>query len=214
MLIHKYNISNTQMKTSIRSTFFAIILCLSSVSNASIVDFESLSTDDIVTTQFLGITFLNAITLTSDISLNQFEYPPHSGFNVISDNGGAITIDFSVPVTDLNGYFTYNASLILEGFDSLNSLVVTSNSSFTNNTALSGDAGSNPNELISLSYVNGLSKIVIRGDASGSSFVLDDLSYSTIPAVPLPTTIVFFITGLASLFLNTRQRKLILLQAH
>jgi len=207
MLISKKNISNFQVQSLIRSIFFAIILCLSPFSLASVVDFESLSDSEIVTTQFTGLTFLNAIALSSDISLNQFEFPPHSGFNVISDNEGAITIDFSVPVTNVNGYFTYGASLVLDGFDSLNNLVVTSNSLFANNTALSGDVGSNSNELISLTYANGLSRIIISGDINGASFVLDDLSYSTISAVPLPASIVLFISGLASFFLKKRQRK-------
>jgi hypothetical protein len=48
---------------------------------------------EILTSQYsaLGVNLTNAIALTLGVSLNKFEFPPHSGLNVISDNGGPIT---------------------------------------------------------------------------------------------------------------------------
>ena len=59
---------------------------------AAVIDFEILASLESVTSQFAGLTFSNSTTLTAGISLNEFDFPPHSGDNVVSDDGGPITI--------------------------------------------------------------------------------------------------------------------------
>jgi hypothetical protein len=60
----------------------------SAASNVSI-DFESLALDEFVTNQFADqlVIFGNAVTLVSGISLNEIDFPPTSGVNVISGLG-------------------------------------------------------------------------------------------------------------------------------
>ena len=60
--------------------------------NAATIDFEGFPDSTVLTSQYLGLTFANTIVLTSGISLNEFELPPHSGVNVASDNNGPVTM--------------------------------------------------------------------------------------------------------------------------
>ncbi|MFL6211726.1 MAG: Calx-beta domain-containing protein [Pyrinomonadaceae bacterium] len=122
--------------------------------------------------------------ITAGISLNEFEFPPHSGTNVGFDDGSPITITFPSGASAFGGYFTYRTSLHLTGFDAANNPVVNATSTFNNNLALSGDTGSSPNELLSLNFAGGLSKIVITGAAVGRSFTLDDLSFTPLGTAP------------------------------
>jgi hypothetical protein len=74
---------------------------------ATVISFEGLSDSATLTNQFAGLTFTNAIILTAGISLNEFDFPPHSGVNVAADLGGAMTITFAAPQQSVGGYFTY-----------------------------------------------------------------------------------------------------------
>jgi hypothetical protein len=167
-----------ELTTAFVTSSLCVIALTSQESRATTIDFEGFSDGTDLTTQYSGLTFSNAIILTAGISLNEFEFPPHSGVNVVSDNGGPITIDFSTPIMDFSGYFTYLAPLTIDAFDSSSGLVDSAVSMFSNNLALSGDPGSSPNELISVSSTEGISSITITGDSDGGSFVLDDASYS------------------------------------
>lgn len=172
------------------------------VQASTVIDFEGLPDSTIVTNQYPGLTFTNAIILTSGISLNEFEFPPRSGVNVISDNGGPMTIDFSAPVVDFGGYFTYLEPLTLLGFDASNAQVVSATSLFSTNDALYGDPGSSPNEFIGLSWASGISSVTITGDPAGSSFVLDDLTYTAGQAttVPEPASLLLLLVAMSSYF--------------
>src|ERR1035438_2645635 len=100
--------------------------------HAATITFEGLPDSTIVTNQYPGLTFSNAIILTAGISLNEFEFPPHSGVNVVSDNGGPISIDFASPVQSFGGYFTYAEPLTIQAFDASDSLLASSSSLFSN----------------------------------------------------------------------------------
>ncbi len=153
-----------------------------------LVNFDGLSDNDIVTNQFAGLIFSNAIILTAGISLNEFEFPPHSDLNVISDNGGPISILFASPVLSFGGYFTYSLPLTLTAFDAGSSQVGQAVALFNNNLMLSGDPGSNPNEFLSIAFAAGISSVTITGDPAGGSFTLDDAIYQpSVAAVPEPT---------------------------
>lgn len=141
------------------------------------IDFESLSDADAVTTQFAGLTFYNATVLTSGISLNEFEFPPHSGNNVAFDDGGPISIFFETSVKNVGGYFNYEEPLTLSGYDGSGNLLGLATSSFSSNLGLSGDPGSIPNEFIQLLGVGPISVVTINGDLGGFSFTVDDVSF-------------------------------------
>lgn len=148
-----------------------------------------------------GLTFSNATVLTAGISLNEVEFPPHSGLNVATDDGGLVTISFSSPVDSFAGFFTYTQTLNLIAFDASNVQVAAAASLFNENFTSSG----NPtNELIQIAFAGGFSSLTIAGDPAGGSFVMDDLTYdvggSTTPGVaPEPGGIWLFGTGLLAL---------------
>jgi len=150
---------------------------------ATPIDFEGLSDLEIVTTQFsgMGVTFTDATILTSGLSLNQFEFPPHSGTHVVFDDFGPITLTFSVPMQQVSGFFTYFAPLTLTAFNLGGSPVAVSSSIFTSNLALSGDPGSSPNEFLQVAHMGGISTLFISADPSGGSFTLDDLKITPVP---------------------------------
>src|SRR3990172_7139800 len=78
------------------------------------LDFEGLTDLEDVTTQFAAqyATFAGATALTSGAvggSLNEIDFPPQSGVNVLHDLAGPITIDFGLTAYDWSAYLTYNA---------------------------------------------------------------------------------------------------------
>lgn len=161
-------------------------LLISGPAHAITIDFEALTELDSVTTQFSGLTFTNATVLTSGSTLNEFEFPPSSGLNVVFDDGGAMQIDFATAALTVSGRFTYSEALTLTAYDSLLSPVATVNSLFGSNLVLSGEAGSSANELLALNYAGGISRLLITGNALGGSFTLDDFTYTTGDILPPP----------------------------
>jgi hypothetical protein len=160
--------------------------------NAVVIGFDSLSDLESVTTQFSGLTFANTTALTAGISLNELDFPPRSGTNVVFDDGGAITIAFSAAQTDVGGYFTYVAPLTLTAFDADGGLLGSVASAFASNFVSAGDPGSHPNELLSFASILGIRSVRIEGAADGGSFTLDDLTFNAAPAatpVPEPSTL-------------------------
>ncbi len=189
----------------VRTAFFVTgLVVFGGCANAALVtlDFEGFSDSTILTTQYPSVTFTNAIILTSGISLNEFEFPPRSGMNVVSDNGGPMTIDFSPPITSFSGYFTYLEPLTIDGYNAADKEVASAASLFSNNLAClagppcSGDPGSSPNEFIEMSFTGGMSSVTITGDPAGGSFTLDDATYTTASATSVPEPLTAFLIPL------------------
>lgn len=153
---------------------------------AGVVDFEAFPDLTPITNQIPGLQFTNATAINSFGSLDDAEFPPHSGISVVFDDGGPMSILFSQPVSTVSAFFTYGAQLTFTAFDSGNAQVGSVLSAFNNNEAISGDPGSSPNENLSLSDVLGISKILITGDPAGGSFVMDDLSFTPLPGNAIP----------------------------
>jgi len=147
------------------------------------LNFEALEDLDFVTNQYAsyGVTFANALALEAGISLNEYDFPPHSGSVVISDDAGPMRLDFSVPVTTISGYFTYVSPLTMSAYDSGDGLLASINSTYSENTTTSG----NPtNDFLDLTYLGGIHHVIIEGDPFGGSFTLDDLAVSQVPVPP------------------------------
>jgi len=165
----------------------------------TLLTFEGFPDSTVLTNQYPGETFGNAIILTAGITLNEFEFPPHSGVNVASDNGGPMTISFTSPIQSFSGYFTYSEPLTVRAFNAANTQVAAATSQFSDNEALSGIAGSNPNELIQVTSAGGIASITIAGDPAGESFALDDATITGLagpPATSLPPTLPLVSIGL------------------
>jgi hypothetical protein len=166
----------------------------------TILDFEGLPDGTFLSSQYTGLTFSNAEVVTAGISLDELEFPPHSGVNVAIDFSGPISIVFASPVFSVGGYFTYRSQLSLNAYDASSSPVGSISSAFNMNEAISGDAGSSPNEFLQLSPGAGIARLTITGDPAGSSFALDDLVYST-SAVTIPEPSTLAVAILTSLLL-------------
>ena len=177
------------------------------VADPIITDFEGLSDLETVATQFSPMTFSNAVVVTAGVSLNEFEFPPHSGTNVVFDNSGPISIDFGLfPAFSFGGFFTYLVPVTLEAFDFSANLLGSVTSSFSSNLALSGDPGSSPNEFLGVGFPGGIARVTITGDPAGGSFTLDDLT-ADVSSTPIPepgTLSLILLGGLASARLRKR----------
>ncbi len=147
------------------------------------IDFEGLTDGTSVGSYYTGVSFTNATVLSAGISLNEVEFPPHSGQNVATDSGGAIRITFSSLIATFSGYFTYTSPLVVTAFDSNGILVGTATSSQSSNYSSSGNT---PNELLSLSYASGIQSLLLSGDPGGGSFVVDDINYTSVTTAPPP----------------------------
>jgi hypothetical protein len=172
------------------------------------LDFEGFPDSTALTNQYPGLTFSNTTVITAGVSLNEFEFPPHSGTNVVFDDGGAISIDFASPILSFSGFFTYTVPLTLAAFDATSAQVASTTSTFSNNLALSGDPGSSPNEFLQVSFASGISSLTITGDPAGGSFVLDDATYGTgSSTVPEPGSLALLLSGSMIVAILKRRRK-------
>lgn len=174
------------------------------VSAETVIDFESVADSDLITNQIAGLTFVNTVVLTAGISLNEFDFPPHSGVNVVSDNGGPISIEFGTPVLGFAAYFTYLQPLTLAAFNASNIQVATALSLFGNNTGTAGDPGSSPNELLQVSSPGFIDSVSITGDPAGGSFVMDDVTLTAV--VPEPRTLWLILAAIGVIGLLSRRR--------
>lgn len=166
-----------------------------------VVDFDALADATPLTNQLAGLSFSNASVLKAGQSLNEFEFPPRSGDGVVLDDGGAISISFSAPVSSVGAYFTYIAGLSMRAFDSASNVLGTVTSDFGSNALISGDGGSSPNELLEfISAGRAIARVEITGDTAGGSFVLDDLTVDTgnNNTVPEPQTLLLALTLLGA----------------
>jgi hypothetical protein len=166
-----------------------------------LINFDDLNDTETITGQFAGITFANAIALSAGVSLNEFEFPPRSGSNVASDDGGPIRLAFAQPASAVGGYFTYAVPVTVSAFNAANVLLGSVSSLFSSNMGLSGDGGSSPNELIQLAFSN-IAYVTFAGSSLGGSFTVDDLTYTlsetTPPPVPEPAMGSLLILGALS----------------
>lgn len=154
-------------------------------------NFDALSELESVATQFAGMSFTNASILTAVTSLNEQEFPPASGPNVVVDDGGPLSILFTNPVFSVGAAFTYTSALSFSVYDNADVLLGTV-SSLGNLNVTSNTGGLAVNELLSFADVGGrISRLVISGDALGFSFVMDDLTvdFGTGSPVPEPATL-------------------------
>lgn len=201
------------MLRSLRLGAFVVVLALPSTVLATTIDFEGFTDGDVITNQVAGVTFSNATVLTSGLGLNDFEFPPRSGTNVVFDDGGQMSITFTSPLASFGGYLTYSAPLTLEAFSPGNVLLGSVTSAFSANLAASGDPGSSPNEFLQLAFASGIGSVRITGDPAGASFVLDDATLTALQTgtdpnapVPEPGTLAMLAAGIAGLA-RSRQRR-------
>jgi hypothetical protein len=168
------------MRCRLMSVVLFLLICVpAAFADIMTIDFEGVVDLTPITNQYAGLVFSNATVISAGVSLNEFEFPPHSGINVAFDDGGMMSISFLTPVLNFSAFFTYTQPLTLTANDALNNVVASVSSQFANNLALSGDAGSSANELLSLNFAGGISEITIAGGPGGGSFTVDDITVET-----------------------------------
>lgn len=202
-------------KSNILKKVLAAALCALlglPLAQATVINFEDLLDGDIVTTQYADVTFQNTWVLTAGVSLNEFEFPPKSGVNVVSDDGGPIVISFINPMTNVSGFFTYTTGLSFLAFDSIGTQIAAASSAFISNLILSGDSGSAPNEFLQVTSSSGIASVSISGDLAGGSFTLDDFTFrqASLNTVSEPATFALLPIGLAAIGLRRRRRPALL----
>ena len=80
-------------------------------------DFEGFSDTTVLATQYPGLTFSDATVISAGITLNEFELPPHSGTNVVFDDGGPVSMGLVASVVSFSNYFTYYEPITLAAYD-------------------------------------------------------------------------------------------------
>lgn len=181
-----------------------MVLFHQGLGGAATIDFEGFPGGTALTTQYPGLTFINATVLTAGVGLNEFEFPPHSGTNTVFDDGGPMSISFATPILSFGAYFTYAEPLLLQARDATGTQVASTTSAFFSNMALSGDPGSAPNEFLGLNYASGIASITITGDAFGGSFVMDDVGATS--AAPEPGSFILLSTIIPAFLWIARRR--------
>ncbi|HWC15395.1 MAG TPA: PEP-CTERM sorting domain-containing protein [Terriglobales bacterium] len=178
-----------------------LLLCSELRADSVTINFDNLGDSQVVGSAYAsnGVIFSGALVATAEVSLNESEFPPNSGSNVVIDDSGPITLTFTTPVSTFSGFFTYAAPVTLSGFGASNQLLVTAASAFGENFVSSGNP---PNELITLASATGISSIVIAGDPAGQSFALDDVSFTPVPTVPEPGSLALVTAGASALLLR------------
>jgi hypothetical protein len=198
-----------------RAALFLVSLLafLPLLAGATTIDFESYGDGDPVTDPFPGVALTNATALVAGASLNEFEFPPHSGNTVVFDDGGPIIIDFATPAGSVGAYFTYVTALTLSAFDAALNVIGTDLSLFGSNLALSGDPGSSPNEFLGITSLSGISRVTISGDLGGGSFTMDDLTFEPhqdngngVPEPPIALLLAAGVVVLGSSRVRIRRR--------
>jgi hypothetical protein len=146
--------------------------------------------------------------LAAGLSLNEFEFPPRSGSNVLTDLDGPIQLVFLAPVSFFEGFFTYMTPLTIAGYGDDGALTGSSFSAFSNNLALSGELGSSPLESISLSFAAATTRVLLTGDLGGASFTVDDISvrFAAVSPIPEPSQLLMLSAGLLLVFKRAIRR--------
>jgi uncharacterized protein (TIGR03437 family) len=156
----------------------AALVLAGSVRAQTTINFDNLNDGDVVAGQYPGATFSNAQIISAGFSLDELDYPTHSGQNAATDSAGPITLTLQSGAAGFSAYFTHSKPITVTAFDG--STKISSVASARNNTAVSGD-GTAPNELLTVNGSN-ITKIVVTGDAAGNSLVMDDVTITPVPA--------------------------------
>ena len=164
-----------QFRHSLRLLLFGLALAISLKADI-VLTFDDLSEGDVVSNQFasLGVAIGgNPVVLTAMSWLNEIDFPPHSGANVLIDEDGPISFVFAPGVSSVSGFFTYATQLTIDVFDPGGMLLTTGQSAGLTNF------GSNE----FFEFTGDIGSISIAGLPSGAgpSFTLDDLSFSPVP---------------------------------
>ena len=170
----------------------------------------------VITTQFAswGVTFVDAPTvhkagtvLTAGLSLNEGEFPPSSGSNVLAEYEGiGLKGTFSVPIALVGADFTYNWPIRLVGLGSAGEQLGYVDSAFDSNVASSLNP---PNERLLLSGLGGISSFEVWFRSvpgavvpQDGAFAMDHLFFAAVPTNVVPESNLTWVCGVTILGLG------------
>ena len=167
------------------------------------LDFESLSDLEEVTTQFAasGITFTNTRALTAGQSLNEIDFPPSSGTDVISGLGsGPLTIHFSQPADSVQLNLVSNGFVTLSFFDASDALIL----SYTTSSPLGVPISTGSPAGLAIAKMT-----LANAGGDADTFTVDNLLArldDRTPPIPEPSAFLAMACGLATVATSLRRR--------
>lgn len=187
----------------------ALLLCLALLSPpapaADAVDFEQFDDDTPLSNQIAGLQFQNAVVLKAQFSLNEIDFPPHSGTNAAVNEGGNLGIALLAPAQALAGFVTYAQPLTILAKLRDGTVLTWTSPHSSNLGGGDGAPGAAPNEQFTFSSTIGIVALSFEElVAADDRLALDDLSIAT--AVPEPAGAWPFVLGLAGLAWRRRLR--------
>lgn len=165
---------------------------------------------DIATSQYTGVVFSGASVLTENSELNP-AFPPKSDPNVVYDYlNGTITLDFTVPVSEIGAYVTGNFSITESIYDGATLLGTTATGGAN---ATGAGTGLDPNIFLDLSSMENITSAVFTNNQGGASntFTLDDVTVVSSTGiitngVPEPSTWALMGLGFAGIGIAAYRR--------
>jgi hypothetical protein len=161
---------------------------------AVVVNFEGFSDGALLVSEVPGLTFSGGTVLSAGIGLNELDYPPTSGSNVLAALSGPLSLDFGAP-TAVSAYMVVGEQLSISAFDEFDQLLATHNTPFAANLGAP--------QLFDFSWA-GASRYSLQ---STQAFVIDDLNFAAVPAIPEPSTFALSATSLTVLVWILRRRR-------
>jgi PEP-CTERM motif len=141
----------------------------------TVIGFDNVPEGTIATSQYTGVVFSGASVLTENSELNP-AFPPKSDPNVVYDYlNGTITLDFTVPVSEIGAYVTGNFSITESIYDGATLLGTTATGGAN---ATGAGTGLDPNIFLDLSSMENITSAVFTNNQGGASntFTLDDVT--------------------------------------
>lgn len=178
------------MKLHTKAFAIALTLCLNLACKGAAampIDFEQFTDSFALTNELSGLSFSGGTVLTAGVGLNEFDYPPSSGSNVLTAFLGSLTVRADTPFNHFSANFTFDEVLNFSGFDGLGNLLFSFNSPVASNLGSFTPIGYGAPDIASL----------VVASHSGTPFTLDDLDVG-VASVPESGTLGLLTLGIVA----------------